>query len=120
MLTPQIFTEVINSYLPEPQASLLNGIIFGINLKTGKIFYDQLKMVGLLHLVVLSGINITLLATIVGSLTRFLSKKYSLLITILIVILFICFVGPKAPIIRAGFMGILTFVGIIMKRKTYP
>ncbi len=120
MLTPQIFTQVVNSYLPEPQASLLNGIIFGINLRTSKIFYDQLKIVGLLHLVVLSGINITLLAAVIGNLTRFLSKKYSLLITILTVILFIWFVGPKAPIIRAGFMGILTFVGILLKRKTYP
>jgi len=120
MPTPQIFTSVINSYLSEPQASLLNGIIFGINLKTSKIFYDQLKIVSLLHLVVLSGINITLLATIIGSLTTFLGKKSSLLITILIVILFIWFVGPQAPIIRAGFMGILTFVGVIFERKTYP
>jgi competence protein ComEC len=120
MPTPEIFTSVINLYLPEPHASLLNGIIFGINLRTSKIFYDQLKIVGLLHLVVLSGINITLLAVIVGNLTRFLSKVFSLLTTILIIILFIWFVGPQAPIVRAGFMGILTYVGVLLKRKTYP
>jgi len=119
MPTPSVFTSVINGYLPEPHASLLNGILFGINLKTSKAFYEQLKMVGLLHLVVLSGMNITLLASIIAPLTSFLSKPLSLLLTILIIILFIIFVGPEAPIIRAGFMGILTLVAVFYGRKTY-
>lgn len=119
MPSPSIFTSVINSYLPEPQASLLNGILFGVSLKTTKDFYQQLKIVGLLHLVVLSGINITILASIVGSLTKFLSKQVSTLITMLIIILFIIFVGPQAPVIRAGFMGILTLVAIVYGRKSY-
>jgi competence protein ComEC len=119
MLSPTTFTSVINSYLPEPHASLLNGIIFGINLKTTKVFYQQLKIVGLLHLVVLSGINITLLSSMISSLTKFLSKQLSTLITILVIIFFVVFVGPQAPIIRAAFMGILTHVAIITGRKNY-
>lgn len=116
---PKIFTSVINSYLPEPHASLLNGIIFGISLKTSKVLYEELKMVGLLHIVVLSGMNITLLASIIAPLTSFLSKQLSLLLTILTIIIFIIFVGPKAPIIRAGFMGILTLVAVFYGRKYY-
>jgi competence protein ComEC len=119
VINPSIFTSVINSYLPEPHASLLNGIIFGINLKTTKEFYQQLKIIGLLHLVVLSGINITLLSSMVSSFTKFLSRLSSTLITILTIILFIIFVGPQAPIIRAAFMGILTHVAIITGRKNY-
>ncbi len=118
MPSPSLFTSVINSYLPEPQASLLNGILFGVSLKTTKDFYQQLKTVGLLHLVVLSGINITILATIVGSITGVFSKRISIMITILTIILFIFFVGPQAPILRAGFMGILTLVAILYGRKT--
>jgi len=116
---PEIFTSVVNGYLPEPHASLLNGILFGINLKTSRVFYDQLKTVGLLHLVVLSGINITLLAAVIGQITNFLGKRVSILITILIVVLFIIFVGPKAPIIRAGFMGIFTLVSLLFGKKSY-
>jgi competence protein ComEC len=119
MFSPAFFTSVINSYLPEPHSSLLNGIIFGINLKTSKEFYQQLKMVGLLHLVVLSGINITLLASFVSSMTKFVSKQLSTLITILTIISFVIFVGPQAPIIRAAFMGILTHVAIMTGRKNY-
>ena len=116
---PQIFTSVLNNYLPEPQSSLLNGILFGVDLKTSKELYQELKVVGLLHLVVLSGINITLLASFVAAFTGFFSKRMSLLITILTIIFFILFVGPKAPIIRAGVMGILTYVAIIKKRKNF-
>lgn len=117
MPTPEIFTSIINSYLPEPHASLLNGIIFGVQFKTGKVFYDQLKIVGLLHLVVLSGINITILGSITGSLTQIFGKRVSILITILTIILFILFVGFQAPIVRAGLMGILTLVAILYGRK---
>jgi len=117
-MTPEIFTSVINGYLPEPQASLLNGIIFGISLKTSKGFYDELKIVGLLHLVVLSGTNITLLITMIGQITRFFSKRTSVVISMLTVIFFIAFVGPQAPVVRAGFMGILTLVAIIYGRKS--
>jgi len=113
MPSPLIFTEIINSYLPEPHASLLNGILFGISLKTTRVFYEQLKMVGLLHIVVLSGINITLLASIIASLTGFLNKKLSIFITIVSIILFVLFVGPKAPIVRAGLMGILSLLAIV-------
>lgn len=119
MLSPNTFTIVINSYLSEPEASLLNGIIFGINLKTSKEFYQQLKIVGLLHLVVLSGINITLLTAMISSFTKFFSKVISTLITILVIIAFVIFIGPKAPIIRAAFMGLLTHVAIITGRKNY-
>jgi len=111
------FTSIINSYLPEPHASLLNGILFGVNLQSGKEFYEQLRVVGLLHLVVLSGINITLLVSITTEITQYFGKPISILITILTVILFILFVGAKAPIIRAGFMGILTLVAILYGRK---
>lgn len=115
--SPAYFTFIINQYLPEPQASLLNGIIFGVNLRTSKEFYSQLQHVGLLHLVVLSGTNIALLTALVAKATSVFSKVVSCLITILFIIFFIIFVGPQAPIIRAGFMGSLTLVAIIFGRK---
>ena len=68
-------------------------------------------------MVVLSGMNITLLAAMISSVTKYLSKVISTVITILTIILFVIFVGPQAPIIRAAFMGILTHVAIITGRK---
>lgn len=117
MPDPAIFTSVINAYLPEPHASLLNGILFGVSIRNTGEFYKEVRTVGLLHLVVLSGMNITILASIIGLLTQSFSKRISLLITVLTIIIFIIFVGPKAPIVRAGIMGVLTFVAIAYGRN---
>lgn len=72
---------------------------------------------GLLHLVVLSGTNIQILAGIIGAITSRFSKIYSILITILFIILFVIFVSPEAPIVRAAFISILTLVSIVFGRK---
>lgn len=116
--SPSYFSSVIDGYLPEPHSSLLNGILFGMELKTAKYFINEIKVVGLLHLVVLSGANITMIAAITGYLTRIFSKRISLLITILTIILFTIFVGPKAPIVRAAIMGSFTYVAILTGRKS--
>jgi len=117
MINPTLFTSLINMYLPEPHASLLNGIIFGIPIRTAKSFYTQLKTVGLLHIVVLSGMNISILANLVGIATQSFGKKISVCIAIVTIILFICFVGPQPPIIRAGCMGILSYIAILSGRQ---
>lgn len=112
-----IFSSVINTYLPEPHASLLNGIVFGESIRASKEFYLQLQKAGILHVVVLSGTNITILSSIIAGLTSKLGKQVSCVISILMIILFILFVNPQAPIVRAGFMGSLTLVSIIFGRK---
>lgn len=119
MIEPSSFAIIINNYLPEPHASLLNGIIFGINPATTNFFYNKLKIVGLLHIVVLSGTNISMLSAIILSMTSFLGKQLSILLTILIIFLFVIFVGPQAPIVRAAIMGTLTLVAVIFGRRSY-
>src|SRR3990167_5505041 len=114
------FSSLINSYLPEPHASLLNGILFGTPLKNvTNNFYNNLKAVGLIHIVVLSGMNITLLSAIIQ---RFILKivgiKWTIFVTIFMILSFVIFVGPSAPIVRAGIMGTLSLVAILYGRKT--
>ena len=118
--SPTIFTSVINSYLPEPHASLLNGILFGVPLRTTKELYNNLKVTGLLHIVVLSGMNITILASIIGLITRFLPKILSLTICLLGIITFVLFVGAEPPIVRAGIMSVLSLFAVVTGRKAIP
>lgn len=118
MPDPSLFTPVINGYLPEPHASLMNGILFGIPLKTTKELNTSLIEVGLIHIVVLSGSNINLISTITNTFTRSFSKNARLLISMLSICLFVAFVSPQAPIVRAAFMSLLTSVSIIYGRKT--
>ena len=114
------FTSLINSYLPEPQASLLNGILLGTPLtNVTRHFYDNLKVVGLIHIVVLSGMNITMLSAIVlNTIVPMIGRKYAMIVTIFVIFLFVWFVGIEPPVVRAATMGILSFIGLIFGRKT--
>lgn len=112
-----IFTDVINMYFHEPYSSLMNGILFGVPIKLDGIFVMDLKRVGLMHLVVLSGMNITFLAVIVQNLTAILGKQLSVIISIITIVAFIVFVGPQPPIVRAGITGILGLVAVIYGRR---
>ena len=111
------FANISNQYLHEPYASLLNGIIFGIKPKASPELYYKLKATGLLHIAVLSGMNLSLLSAVVSQFTLFLGKKISSLISILTIILFVEFVGPQAPIVRAAIMAILTHVAYVYGKQ---
>jgi len=112
-------TTLINSYFPEPHASLINGIVLGRPLFVTNTFYTQLKNVGLIHIVVLSGMNITLLtAIIMNTIVSFVGRKLASILTIVIIIAFVHFVGAEAPIVRAAIMGILSLIGLLYGRQT--
>lgn len=117
---PSIFTSVINGYLPEPHASLLNGILFGVSLTTTQDLYLKLRITGLLHIVVLSGMNITILASIIGLFTKSLPKLMSIGICLMSIVVFILFVGVEPPIVRAGAMSILSLLAVVLGRKAIP
>ncbi len=115
----EVLTSFINSYFHEPHASLLNGILLGRPLFVTNTFYNQLKDVGLIHIVVLSGMNITLLSAIImNTIVVYVGRKIASLITIVIIIAFVVFVGAEAPIVRAAMMGILSLIGLLYGRRT--
>lgn len=115
----EYFTGLINSYLPEPHTSLLNGILLGRDLFVPYSFNQKLKVVGLVHIVVLSGMNITMLSgMILQSMIPIIGRKFATMLAILAIIGFITFVGIEPPIIRAGIMGILSLIGLLFGRKT--
>ncbi len=110
---------LINSYLPEPHASLLNGILLGRDLFVPTSFYNKLKVVGLIHIVVLSGMNITMLSgMILQSIIPLCGRRIATILAVVGIIAFITFVGIEPPLIRAGIMGILSLIGLLFGRKT--
>lgn len=120
MPTPQTLAAVVDAYLPQPHAALLNGMLLGLPIVGYKELYENLKIVGLLHLVVLSGMNITLMTTMVTQVTGVFGRKTSLVMSVLIIVFFITFVSPQAPVVRAGFCSIFTIVALLFGRKAHP
>ncbi|MBI5619830.1 ComEC/Rec2 family competence protein [Candidatus Gottesmanbacteria bacterium] len=120
MVIVATFTSIINQLLPEPHAGLLSGILFGTKATLSKELTDALITTGTLHIVALSGTNITILTGIINfSLLWLVGRRWASALTILLITGFIWFVGPSASVIRAGIMGGISLLAIIFGRQTW-
>lgn len=99
------FLSVVNQLLPEPHASLLNGMLFGTKATMTKEFYHSLQSTGVLHIIALSGTNISILIDVAAKCTFFLGKRLSILATLLFISGFVWFVGASPSVVRAAIMG---------------
>jgi competence protein ComEC len=120
MMSVSTFTGIINQLIPEPHAGLLNGILFGTKATLSKELTDALVATGTLHIVALSGMNITILESLIGStLLPFIGKRWASAATILLIIGFILFVGPSPSVIRAGIMGSMALIATIYGKQKW-
>jgi len=112
-----IFIEKISAVVPEPNSSFLAGIIFGAKQSLGQNLLDDFKKVGLIHIVVLSGYNITIIAAGVFFLTaRFGKRNLSFIVSIISIILFSLMVGLSATVTRAAIMATIAILARFLGR----
>ncbi len=111
------FNSKINFLIKEPESSLLAGILTGDRRGIGSVWEDKFRQVGLIHLVVLSGYNITIVASLIVILCSYwLSKRQALTVSILGICLFAIMVGAGPTVVRASIMAILALVAKITGR----
>ncbi len=107
----------IQKSLPEPHSSLVAGTVIGSKASIPLYFWENLKRTGTAHVVVASGMNVSLVAGTVLSIMLFvINRKYALILTIMIVWLYCLMAGMDAPIVRASLMGSLTFLAQLFGR----
>jgi len=112
---------IVYQVLPEPEAGLLAGILFGVKASMSQELYDALITTGTLHIVALSGQNISILIGLISLiLFRMFHRPIANIVSIVVIIGFILFVGPTPSVIRAGIMGTITLIGISLGRQTWP
>ncbi len=117
----QQLADTINSLLPEPQASLLVGMLFGVKTFMPNQFYDDLIITGTLHVIALSGMNISIIIRLLFDFFgRMLGKVAGVLLTLLGIGGFVWVVGPSPTIVRASLMGSLTVLAILTGRRNIP
>lgn len=111
-------TSIINRLLPEPHAGLLSGLLFGTKAALSPDFYNALVQSGTIHIIALSGMNISILGRIItSSLTWVIGKRRASFITICAIIWFVWFVGPSATIVRAAIMGGISILALVFGRQ---
>lgn len=99
------------SLLPEPQASLLAGILLGVESGIPEDLNAAFSITGTSHIVAISGFNITLIAGVFAVLARrFFGSRGELPVAIAGVWVYTFLVGASAAVVRAAVMGTLALV----------
>ena len=100
----------VSRVLPEPHASLVGGMVFGAKRGLGEDVLDAFRTVGIIHIVVLSGYNITILAEAVGRVASFLPRTMALFLSSATIVGFVLMVGAGATVVRAAIMALLVLL----------
>ena len=104
----RVAQSTIASILPEPQASLLTGILLGIETGIPVDLMDAFSTTGMTHIIAISGFNITIVSGILAGLARRLfGQRRVVWIAVGGVVIYTVLVGASAAVVRAAIMGIL-------------
>ncbi|HMP42101.1 MAG TPA: ComEC/Rec2 family competence protein [Roseiflexaceae bacterium] len=104
---------VLLRMLPEPQASLAIGILLGLVASIPDDVNEHFSITGTSHIIVISGWNITIIATALYGLAERmrLTKQHAFWAILVAIWIYTAFVGMTATVIRAAVMGTVVVVG---------
>jgi len=97
-----------NIYLifPDPEASLLAGILLGVDTGLSKDLQQAFKDTGTAHIIAISGFNIAIIAGLFFTLlSRMFGQTRGSIVAILGIALYTFLVGADAAVVRAAIMG---------------
>lgn len=101
----------------EPASSFIGGLQLGVRASIPKPILDDFRVLGLSHILAISGYNITLLIHIFAQLFTGFSRKVRSVCTITGILFFLLMTGMSASVIRAAIMGIVVVAGTLFGRK---
>ena len=93
--------------LPEPEAGLAGGITVGDKRSIGKELTADFQRVSLVHMVVLSGYNITVVINAISYVLTSLPRFFQFGASGVVVLFFILMSGGAASAVRAGIMALI-------------
>lgn len=100
-------TPKIESIMPFPEVSILEGIILGNKQIFSEKIKNNLSITGTSHITAISGMNIVIISNIIMFILIGLGlwRKQAFYFSLVLIFLFILMVGAPASAVRAGIMG---------------
>jgi competence protein ComEC len=100
--------ENIYRLFPDPESSLLAGILLGVDTGLTQELQQAFKNTGTAHIIAISGFNISIIAGLFVTLfSRFLGPRRGALLAVIGIIFYTILVGGEAAVVRAAIMGSL-------------
>lgn len=112
----QYLSAQFQNILPEDQAVLLSGILLGQKGDLSKTLKDDLIATSTIHIVVVSGQNLSLLAGFCLLLAPRIGRRKTIILTLLIIVLYSLLTGLQIPVLRAAIMSTIALIGVLLGR----
>lgn len=110
------FDKKFEQYLPSPQAQLLSGIVLGEKKDLPYDFRLALRDTSTLHIVVVSGQNLSMVAGFFLALSGLIRRRLAILLSFLAIIFYTLLTGAEVPVLRAAVMVTFAFLAQIFGR----
>lgn len=114
------FAAGMQSALPEPQASFGLGLLVGQRNTLPEALTQALLMVGLTHIIAVSGYNLTILLEATKRLLGRQSKALSTAVAVALILGFLLVAGTSASIVRAAVISLLGLAAWYYGRSIRP
>lgn len=114
------FSGAVRDHVIEPMASLGLGFVVGQRSTLPDELDEQLKVVGLTHIVVASGYNLTILVRFVMRLLSRYSRYMALVVSLLMIGSFVLFSGLSPSMNRAVIVTVLGLLAWYVGRRFHP
>ncbi len=114
------FASRVKSQIPEEQANLGLSYLLGMKAGLSDELDENLRVVGLTHIVVASGAHLAILVEVAKKIFGKFSRFAGLSFSIIFIVLFMMMVGWTPSIMRAGVMTILGLACWYVGRKMSP
>lgn len=106
--------------LPEPAASFGMGLLVGQRATLPEDVKQALLMVGLTHIIAVSGYNLTIILRASGQLFAKQSKRLTTLFAVGLIVVFLLITGSSASIVRAAIVSMLSITAAYYGRSIKP
>jgi competence protein ComEC len=111
--------DLIARLMPDPEASLLQGILLGIQSGIPRGLYEDYNTTGTSHILVVSGFNITIVSGVfVLVFSHLLGRRRACWFAFAGIVFYVLLVGADPAVVRAGIMGALFVTAIYLGRRS--
>ncbi len=112
--------KLVYRFLPDPEASLVAGIVLGVESGIPEDVKNDFRDTGTSHIIAISGFNITIVAGLFAMLFgRALGPRRGALAALLAIAVYTLMVGGDAPVVRAAIMGGLSLFARQVGRRQH-
>jgi competence protein ComEC len=110
--------DALDRGLPEPQAALVLGVVFGYRAPLPASLQQHMIASGLIHIVVISGLKVSLLARIVNQALGRRLPNLAPLLAVGAMAVYALLAGASAAALRAAAMGVLVVIAGRLRRDS--